>query len=98
EGAGAFRHEAEWLQARRLVRTITEGLLGRAPARAPEIRLAGFQGHLVGALLGAERFIGHLTTPQATLSFNFSTTLTPASSAHVNSNSPGPGTFMKKER
>src|SRR5437016_2641005 len=96
ERARAVRHEAVRLQGRRLVRAIAEGLLRRAPARAPEIRFPGLQRHLVRALLGAERLVGHLATSLAavsdpvgltpthvTLSFIFSTTLAPASSTQV---------------
>src|SRR5262245_41515469 len=39
-----------------------------------------------------------LAPPHTTLSFSFSTVFLPPSSIQANSNSPGPGTFMKKDR
>ena len=129
EGARAFRHEAVRLQGRGLVRAVAEGLLGRAPACAPEIRPSrppASPGRGPSGRRPARRTSGNLPegvrpsgliprtrneafrsmrrsdpeglTRSRTLSFSFSTILAPASSTQVNSNSPGPGTFMKKER
>src|SRR5262245_23521268 len=111
------------LKTGKLVGTITEGLLGRTPADAPEVGPAFDQLHLVGALLRTDRLVGHGHSSvvqtrshrradravgagaggpppagQVTLSLIFSTTLLPPSSTQVNSNSPGPGTFMKNDR
>src|SRR5262245_22534939 len=63
ERAGGLSNEAVRLKTCGLVGAIAEGLLGGAAAGAPEVCLSRLEGHLIGALLGANRFVGHRSSP-----------------------------------
>ena len=106
------RRRAAWPSARRCTRNRASrppaspgrGPSGRRPARRTSGNLPATRCQTLGSdTRTARSSLAQGVRPRgsdayATLSFSFSTILPPASSTQVNSNSPGPGTFMKKER
>src|SRR5439155_20482112 len=59
--AGLLRGKGERGEADFLVRAVAEGLVAAAPAGAPEVPLAFFDGGLIGRLLRRDRF-GHFSS------------------------------------